>query len=464
MAIAEIPDTKPGFTYSPEYSTVSDSLDTLKQVFFQIAGERLDSLRGTDFSSLKRTYSSRGNTINYVVDLLETYTNYYGDYEKRELEVSNNLLTAVIEHALADSTGIYTYTNFWKPESGSLSLHTEYGSLSEIIQNSIDDETGQVPEFEVHRNIQELLFLNKLTTARNRGIDETGVVFSPSPDMSNPKTQARGYQGNDQIRISRKGENGIEEQTIYWFPRVETTQYIELAQQLIEADPNHRSSRYLRDSVVQIIKNPTDINIMACSDIFSDKQMEVITHFIEKNQQQLPTDHSVITNYINTAIQGVTTAKLLNLTYQGTISLLEDDTPSLNQKLEQIFDLIEEAQFAFRLFVRDHGGINTFTPEISNQLNYTWSQYQQMSFENRQQTFRPSGFSGSGCGFSGQEIKLKNGSSIWGPMSVHANIMGIQSSFPSDFGEPHHASCKGCNSYTIVGGCDLCISCHNRFS
>jgi len=461
MAIAEIP-IKTEFIYPPEHPTVPNSLDTLRQAFFQIAGERLNSLKETDFPLIKRTYPSRGNTINYVVDLLETYTNYYGDYEKRELEVSNNLLTAVIEHALADSTGIYTYTNFWKPGSGGLSLHTEYGSLSEIIQNSIDDETGQVPEFEIHRNIQELLFLDKLTTARNRGVDETGVVFSPSPDMSNPEAQARGYQGNDQIRISRKGENGIEEQTIYWFPRVETTQYIELAQELIEVDPYHSSSQYLRDSVVQIINNPTDINILACSDIFSDKQMEVITNFIEQNQQQLSINHSVIADYINTAIQGVTIATLMSITYQGAISLLEGDTPSLNQKLEQIFDLIEEAQFSFRLFVRDHGGINTFTPEISNQLNYTWSQYQQMPFENRQQTFRPSGFSGSGCGFSGQGIKLKNGSSIWGPMSS-VNIHGVESSFPVDFGDPHIGSCKGCMQLTTIGGCNLCIECHNKY-
>lgn len=461
MAIAEIPITTE-LTYPPEYPTVPNSLDTLRQVFFQIAGEKLGSLRETDFALLKRTYPSRGNTINYVVDLLETYTKYYGDYEKRESEISNNLQTAIIEHALADSTGIYTYTNFWKPDDEGSSLYTEYGSLSEIIQNSIDDETGQVPEFEIHRNIQELLFLNKLTTARNRGVEDTGVVFSPSPDMSDPEAKVRGYQGNDQIRISRKGKNGLEEQTIYWFPRVGTTQYIDLVQQLIEADPNHSSSQYLRDSVVQIIDNPTDVNIMACSNIFSDKQMGIITNFIEQNQQQLPTNHSVITDYINTVIQEDTIATLISVAYQGAISLLKGDTLSLNQKLKQIFDLIEEAQFSFRLFIRDHGNINTFTPEISNQVNYTWSQYQQMSFEDRQQTFRPSGFSGSGCGFSGQSTKLGNGSVIWGPMSS-VNIHGVESSFPVDFGDPHIGSCKGCMQLTTLGGCNLCVECHNKY-
>lgn len=459
--------TNTPYPISPQETLPSDNtLEALEQSFFQIAGHRLEELKQTDFLELRRSFPTRGNSINYVTTLLENYTKYYGEFEKRRLGLEKDLETAVTEDVHADTTGRYTFKNFWgRKNDGSLRLLTDAGPLDRIIHRSIYDRSGQIPEFEIARNIEEGNFLYKLTAARSTGNTQTGIIFSPSPDTSRPEVRQRGYRGNDQIRFSEITPHGEEQQIIYWFPKVEGPHYLDLMYNLIACDPKHSTSTYLQSYIQRL--NPDsidDVMIMACSNVFSDAQTELIKDFITQHQKLPPVDPEIIADYEEIVVRNKVVNQLLAQTYRSAIVLLQGaDGDTFTETTNQIFEQIEDAQFDFRLYIRDHGGLDTFRPEVSQKIGYSWTEFQDMNIHQRQDHINQSGFVGNGCGFRGQSMKLENGSFIWGPMSVYANIIGIRSSFPKDFGEPHHASCKGCNNYTIVGDCNFCIDCHNQF-
>lgn len=446
-------------------------LEQLRQSFFTIAGEKLEELKQTDFMALRKNYPTTGNVINFVVELLEIYTHNFGDFLERESSLRESLRTAIIEHPLADAVGEYTFTNQWVLHEGRLRLGTSGGFLDEIIARSIDDKTGQVPEFEIERNKMDARIIAILTNLRNAGSNETVVKFSPSPvNIHDPEVRARGYQGNDQICLFELTPEGEEKQTIYWFPYLTRADYISLAYGLVAVDPLHPSSKYLESLMKNLVDQPLDLEVMAFSCNFSQQQIELIKQFIRENQNQSNINREVIENYANTVIRSLVDTNLISEVYLAAISMLEGkDAPVLYKFFNEIFNLIEQAQFDFRLFNRDHGGKNTFDNSTSMKLiDYSWDVFQSMNREERYLLQRTSGFSATGCGFSADLKKVNSGQFLWGPMPLRGESLGVDFLYPKDFGDPHYGVCgkgadSGCGRYTIVGGCELCVECHNRY-
>lgn len=77
----------------------------------------------------------------------------------------------------------------------------------------------------------------------------------------------------------------------------------------------------------------------------------------------------------------------------------------------------------------------------------------------------------SGCGGFGRVATDIISSGI----KLPERAVPASTSYPPDFGDPHFGVCgggrlnsngmpAGCEAYTIVGGCELCVSCHHRYS
>lgn len=439
----------------------------------EVAKQKAFDLQVTDFNELRRL-PSQGNTLNYVADLLEACRDNLENLEVPIRNLYENLKTAIIEHPYADAVGIYQFENRWVPdEAGQLRLLTDGGWLDAIIDRSVNDTTGQVPIFEQQRNKLEGTFLEELTNARNQDDTSIGVMFSPSPqNLDDPEVQARGYQGNDQIRISELSEDGIEIQTIYWMPQCNPEEYRELAYKLLQANYTEADQIQVEQQIqhrnqlnkkLQLLENQSlsDLSIMSFSGMYSPTQIEIIKDFIAERQTHLTITPEELKTYIDTDINGSVNEIIFHIVQAVLLCLNGIEAEELiRYSKNELMDRIKEAQFRFRLFLRDRGQ-DTFTNEVYVPAELTLNIFTNMGRNDQMNVLTP--YSASGCGFGSPQASLKTGKELWGPMLMGTNSVEINGLYPENFGEPHLGACIDCGITTTVGGCELCVRCHYKY-
>jgi hypothetical protein len=366
----------------------------MRKALLHNTGNIIADLNPEYFQTLKRENRGVGNTINYAVNLLEGASKQ-NEIQMRsaEAEVIQNLYTAIIEHPLANAIGVYTYQNKWVEEGGRFRLKGDFGYMDEIIQEGIENKSGQIPEFEIKRNKQDGRVLDILTQERSKGKRATIVKFSPTPpDYNDPEVSARGYQGNDQISFFEIDEQGREVTTIYWFSGVQQREYMQLAKELIAIDPANTELNSQLFKVLQGSADPTgiDVNIMAMSNKFNESQLARIKQFVNEKQQNTKANENEIRYFANVRTRKVIEDSLIHDVYKVALAISKGEY--IQPGLDLIYKTIEQLQFELVMY------INELSHSGSNEVSV--SDYIGMNFQQREELLRKIGYQASGCGFA----------------------------------------------------------------
>lgn len=367
-----------------------------------------------DIDCLKSHYTSKGNMINYVATIIDGEQRQESAVAIKH-EVLKNLYTAVVEHPFADSIGEYHYSNQWKVTPDGLRLRSDSDYLDSIINRAVVDTTGQVPQFEKSRNIQDSFFLQKLTLLRSLGYYGDVVKFSPSPeDIVNPEVRRRGYSGNDQISIFHcNSQTFTESVSTFWFPQAPFAAYQELFTRLQE-------EQVVLSQGIILPHSWSDITIMEASGRPTPPQMEHIREFVDSRRKTILARGNDILEYADTVIKPKVEAQLLPIIERVATQIQQGSADeSVILSLEEAFAQLSDLQFELRLYIRDRAGFNTFV-HCSDACSVSYDQYVGAGGDERNDMIKLVGYQASGCGFDGSEDFGQKGAIgfLWGISSI----------------------------------------------
>lgn len=415
--VAEAIGSQP-FQNIPERSFHEAEVENPTTVIFRKAllnraGNMLGKLKVEDLSSIKNQHKGIGNTINYAAGLLEGASHMSEvQLKAAEAEVVKNLHTAIIEHPLANAIGVYSYQNEWVRQDGRLRLKSDFGFLDEIVEEGIQNTSGQIPAFEIKRNKQDKRILNILTQERRKGYSGEIIKFSPAPEnVDSREVRARGYQGHDQISTFKLDEEGREVTTIYWFPGSAPYEYVQLARELISLDPDNKE---LNEQLTKVVtgkadESGIDTNIMAMSNKFNKAQTERIMRFVQEKQNDMQANENEIRYFANTRTKFAIENNLIHEVYKAALGVCKGE--NIQSQLDLIYQIIEQLQYELVLHIQH---LNNEAGEINVE------EYMKMSFEERQEMIRKTGFRATGCGFAsenaGEMMMALSGKDERGPL------------------------------------------------
>jgi len=386
----------------------------------EVSGQLLQRIRPDHYgdhhdfvNEVRRRFAGNGNVINYVATFLDAML-LYGDQVPHDvvLEIMDNVRTAITEHPISETVGVYQYNLIWARGS----LISRFGSMDEILRASIDNTSGQIPDFEIRRNEANLKFYEKLKAVRDRSDgknpQQVFVEFSPSPELTE-EARARGYKGNDTVLIYTSNGNH-ESVSQYWFPRSSESEYRELLIRLNDINPIHDISLLLKKERI------TDVDVMLCSGGFNGDQITEVMRFINDHQEGVTSRYrKEIESYIPYIEREIKLQilPLLRTTAESLVDGVDDEL--ITRNLLQIRELVDSLQLQLRLFILEGVGINTFSDEEYMFIRF----YQNTIGLNPTEFVRRGGYRASGCGF-GSNGNIGNMYDIWGQANTLLNPSG----------------------------------------
>lgn len=368
-----------------------------------------------DFEKIKANYATDGNVINYVAGLLEA--RYKGQEKEYTRELTNNVLTAIIEHPIGESIGKFEYSNEWTiDEQGNLRLRGHSEWLDDIYKRGWQDKTEQIPHFEKIRNWYDSQILELLTDIRKEGIiDEAVVKFSPTPPGwdFDPIIQSRGYKGLDQICIfTQKGNQ--EHIEVLWFPQTTSIEYQNLLHELFLADPEHESIQRIQHLCV-MNEARIDEEMLSRFSNFSKAQVQVVREFASQRQNTFVQNQELIQDYIKNHIFPFVINQIVTEISHAAIKLSQESLSMAD--LEIIHNAMSNLQIQLRAYIAEVSGIDTFDNKFKNFMkmnNIKHGDIASGKYSTRE-IAQKSGYKMSGCGIgnkpkkmSKEELRIKN--------------------------------------------------------
>lgn len=315
-----------------------------------------------------------GNSINYVADIIRAEAE-----EGREsvYTVEENLFTAVVEHPMSESVTEYKYELDWQEDEGEMKLVTDFGTLDDIYKEGVENESGQIPEFERQRNIKNKQLYEKLKKYRSEGNYSPVVEFSPSPEMTE-EAKERGYKGNDAVFIYEY-EDGKEKVTQHWIDKQSMNEYQELIKTLDQySGLPRRFKNYLND-----------LDVMDASDIVNQEQYDVLMDFIDERKPDIDTYKDKVIEYAQNIIRPKIKAEVYPLVQELAKEIVNGGGHELyvKEKLKEISDNM--ARFQLELYIL-----------TSNRGDVTLDDYIDMTTQDQVDYMTQIAFEMTGCGIS----------------------------------------------------------------
>jgi len=358
-----------------------------KSALIGLTGDKLERLLQYDIPALQQLYMMPGNPINYVTTVLEGLAKAEGlaggDKERAQRsarqEAAQNIFTAAVEHVIADSVGRFDYRLNWEITGRQeYKLTGQFGALEELANNAIYDKSGQVPAFEIPRNMADLAVIKELTNLRS-GLPSRDallpvVKFSPTPDINIKAVRDRGYVGHDQVTVftpvvDQYGKLIGEHVEVIWFPKLSAGEYIELGFDLAQLD-NIKALEFwqkLPEDQSYNTQEELALNVIGMSGVLTLEQFAVIKRFGEQKSlaagEQSKRQKPLIDKYLARAHPQIT-QKGLELIDRTLNCIASDEVDAARHQLDQIMGLIADQQFDMRLFLLNYLEHDTFSPEV----------------------------------------------------------------------------------------------------
>jgi hypothetical protein len=358
-----------------------------KSALIGLTGDKLERLLQFDIPALQQLYMMPGNPINYVTTVLEGLAKAEGfaGLEKERTQISarqeaaQNIFTAAVEHVIADGAGRFDYRLNWELREGQgYKLTGQFGALEELANNAIYDKSGQVPAFEIPRNIADLALIKELTELRSgypsRRSLRPVVKFSPTPDIRIKAVQDRGYVGHDQVTVftpvlDQQGNLVGENVEVVWFPQLSAGDYRGLALELAQLE-NTKAREFWQKLPQDQSYNTQEklaLDVIGMSGELTLEQFAVIKRFGEQKSLAASEQRKRQKPYIDDYLAHVhpqITSKGLDLIDRTLNLIASDEVEAARHHLGQIMELIADQQFGMRLFLLNHLEHDTFSVEV----------------------------------------------------------------------------------------------------
>ncbi len=383
-----------------------------------LTDEVLSRLLRQDIPELQRLYFMPGNPINYVTTVLEGLAraeNFVGEEKdsvrrSARYEAVQNMYTAAVEHVIADSIGRFDYRLEWESGSNidqhgisstlqdrtstqSSRLKGQFGYLDELTANAINNDSGQIPAFEIPRNEADMRILQELTALRgsfpSRQSLSPLVKFSPTPDIRFKDVQSRGYVGHDQITVftpvvDQRGKLVGENVEVVWLPSLSADKYHELAVELAQLG-NTKALEFLQKTPGELeqtvqqhgsqdhfsqeerTQEELALDVIDMSGALSIDQFAALKKFCNQKSlaasEQRKRQKPLIDDYLASARPQIA-RKGLDLIDQTLTCLADQQEEATRYLLSQIMELIADQQFDMRLFLLNELEQDTFSAEV----------------------------------------------------------------------------------------------------
>ena len=388
-------------------------------------------------NNLAHRYAGQyGNTINQIINIIEALRS--NNFDGRMSEVSENIFTAIAEKINADVQGRYGYETEWHEEGSRGQMYFNGRPALEVYNNAITQTNGQIPEFEIARNLanaNNLVALEALKSTKKSGFF---VEISPSPKLDEA-AKKRGYDGRDSVFVYDLNAGDKVQVEQYWFQQTEHNDYADLLASV--KDNNGALIGPNTDAILsqELLQKYPDAMLMH-NFIYVEKQSDLqpVLDFIEQRQNSTSSAAKELVASEGVFLRSRIQTLIPQIVFAAR-SIIENPDLELDVVLQMMAEFIHDEQSGLKEKLFNIANFNTFSEQVRKYL----------VSENSEAARRL--FIAEGCGFS---ISQSRGARIFNKGGLNISKVDIPKT-SKVFDAKDEVACPSCGRVFYVKNGDV---------